>query len=242
MRGTRGTVAVDRALLAWQIAGCPHFRDFDRGQAGACTDVIKAQGRFRRSPEGWTGRLLQAPILFVTSNPHTNVDQPGTDPDFKTPEELAIFNDLYFDSHPVSGARTWSQMQKWATTLRGGRGTIPGRDFVLTDAVRCASPAQEGVDRAMGRCASLYLGRILTLSAATVIGFCGKARTALRNFIEPERYRVDLAVDQVIGPLEFFWRDRMLIGLRHPADFRHGDLDLTRLGAHNLAALQSRIG
>jgi len=118
---------------------------------------------------------------------------------------------------------------------------VPGIDFAVTDAVRCASPAQEGVDRAMGRCASLYLGRILTLSAATVIGFCGKARTALRDFILPERNRVDLAVDQVIGPLEFFGRDRMLIGLQHPADIYHGDLDLTRLGTEKLAVLQARL-
>jgi hypothetical protein len=236
-----GDAGIERASLAWEIAGCPHFQDYDLGQAGVCTDVIKAQGMWRRPPEGWTGRLLEAPILFVTSNPNTDVKRPGTDPVVETPDELATFNDLYFDSHLVSGARTWIQMQKWATTLRGGRDTLPGRDFALTDAVRCASPAQQGVDSAMGRCTSLYLGRILALSRATVIGFCGKARTALRDFIEPERYRVGLAVSQVTGPLEFFGHDRMLIGLRHPADFYHGDLELTDLGADNLAALQAKL-
>jgi hypothetical protein len=232
---------VDRASLGWEIATCPHFRAYELGQAGVCTDVITAQGKFRRPPEGWTGRLLEASILFVTSNPHTDIEEPGTDPDFKTPEELATFSDLYFDSHQVSGVRTWMQMHKWATTLRGGRETVPGKDWAITDAVRCASPAQEGVDLAMGRCASVYLGRVLILSGAIVIGFCGKARTALRDCIEPERYRVDLAVDQVIGPVEFFGRDRMLIGLRHPADVYHGNLELTGLGAEKLAALRDKL-
>jgi hypothetical protein len=140
----------DLANLAWTIAHCPHFLGYDAGKAGVCSDVIKAQGEWRRSPEGWTGRLLEAPILFVTSNPNTDVTKPGTDPVFRSAEELAAFNDLYFDSHVIGGVQTWKQMERWATTLLGGEAAAPGKDFALTDAVRCASPLQNGVDRAMG--------------------------------------------------------------------------------------------
>jgi len=239
--GLLTAAGVGRTALADAIASCPHFKAFDLGQAGVCTEVIGAQGSWRRPPEGWTGRLLEAPILFVTSNPNTDVTKPGNDPVFETPEDLAKFNDLYFDSHSLSGVQTWIQLQKWATAFLGGLKAVPGADFALTDAVRCASPGQLGVDSAMGRCASLYLGQILELSGASVIGFCGKARVALRDFIEPDRYRVDLAVDQVIGPVEFFGRERMLVGLRHPADVYHGSLELNAMKPDDLAALQARL-
>jgi hypothetical protein len=225
------------ATLAWTIAHCEHFAGYDAGKAGVCSDVIEAQGEWRRSPEGWTGRLLQAPILFVTSNPNTDVTKPGTDPVFKSPNELAAFNDLYFDSHSVGGAQTWLQIERWATTLLGGRAAAPGRDFALTDAVRCASPNQHGVDRAMGRCSGLYLGSILTLAGARVVGFCGKARVALSEFVEPSRYRITIAVGDIMGPLEFFGRERMLIGLRHPADIYHGSLELAVRKAADLESL-----
>jgi hypothetical protein len=225
--------------LAWEIARCPYFQAYDAGQAGVCAEVIAAQGKWRRAPEGWTGRLREAPILFVTSNPNTNIETPGSDPVFQTKEDLARFNDLYFDSHAVSGAETWTQMRKWATTLRGGRDTIAGRDFALTDAVRCASPKQAGVEAALGRCAGRYLGKVLALSDARVIAFCGVARKALSEFVEPERYRVNLAVNEVTDPVEFFGRERILIGLKHPADVYHGDRDLTALGKVKLSALVS---
>lgn len=215
------------ATLAWSIAHCEHFRRYDSGNAGVCSDVIEAQGEWRRSPEGWTGRLLQAPVLFVTSNPNTDVTKPGTEPIFTSADELAAFNDLYFDSHGVGGAQTWKQIERWATTLLGGRAAAPGRDFALTDAVRCASPMQRGVDRAMGRCAGLYLGSMLALAGARVVGFCGKARVAVAEFVEPARHRMTIAVGEVVGPLKFFGRERMLIGLRHPADIYHGSLELT---------------
>jgi hypothetical protein len=217
----------DLTTLAWSIAHCPHFLGYDAGTAGVCSDVIKAQGDWRRSPEGWTGRLQEAPILFVTSNPNTDVTKPGTDPVFRSAEELAAFNDLYFDSHGVGGVQTWRQMERWATALLGGRAATPGKDFALTDAVRCASPIQYGVDQAIGRCAGLYLGSVLASAGARVVGFCGKARDALQEFVEPPRYRMTLAVGDVIGPMEFFGRERMLIGLRHPADVYHGSLELT---------------
>lgn len=227
--------------LAWEIAHCSHFEGYDEGRAGVCSGVIQAQGRWRRPPEGWTGNLLQAPILFVTSNPNTDVTKPGTDPTFASGVELSAFNDAYFDSHGVGGARTWQQMQRWASMLMSSREAIAGKDWALTDAVRCASPGQLGVDRAMGRCASLYLGRVLSLSPAKVIGFCGTARLALRDFIEPARYRMNLAEREVRGPIEFFERDRYLIGLRHPADIYHGGLELTSLSADDLRSMISAL-
>jgi len=185
--------------------------------------------------------LIDSPILFVTSNPNTDVTKPGTDPVFESPDELSAFNNLYFDSHSVSGAQTWKQMHKWAATLLGGREAVPGRDFALTDAVRCASPIQRGVERAMGRCAGLYLGSILALAGAKVVGFCGEARIALRDFIEPARYRINLAAGEVTGPFDFFGRQRMLLGLRHPADVYHGSLELTSLAPRDLAALVAML-
>jgi hypothetical protein len=232
-----GDYRSELATLAWAIAHCPHFLGYDAGKAGVCTDVIKAQGEWRRSPEGWTGRLMEAPILFVTSNPNTDVTKPGTDPLFRSAGELTAFNDLYFDSHGVGGAETWKQIERWASTLLGGRAIAPGKDFALTDAVRCASPIQHGVDRAMGRCAGLYLGSVLALAGARVVGFCGKARDALKDFVEPTRYRMTLNVGDVMGTLEFFGRERMLIGLRHPADVYHGSRELAVQNSADLETL-----
>jgi hypothetical protein len=229
------------ATLAWEISHCPYFEAYDHGQAGVCSEVIRAQGMFRRDPEGWTGRLIRAPILFVTSNPNTDPTQPGKDPEFASPAELANFNDLYFDTHSVARVQTWRQMQKWATEMLDGREALPGHDFALTDAVRCASRGQQGVDRAMGRCAGLYLGRLLFLSQARVVAFCGRSVVALRDFLEPERYRLTLRQGEVKGPIDFFERQRWLVGLKHPADVYHGNVELTTLTPVDLAALVAAL-
>ena len=129
-------------------------------------------------------------------------------------------------------------MLSWAETLLE-RPCVAGTDFALTDAVRCASPRQLGVDQAIGRCAELYMGRLLSLSQARVVGFCGKARIAVRDFVVPARYRVNLREGDVRGPIEFFGRERMLVGLRHPADFYRGSLYLDVLVPAGLDSLQS---
>jgi hypothetical protein len=69
------------------------------------------------------------------------------------------------------------------------------------------------------------------------VGFCGKARDALREFVEPTRYRMSLAVGDVIGPVEFFGRERMLLGLKHPADIYHGSLELAVRNSTDLERL-----
>jgi len=216
------------ASFGWEVAHCPHFEAFDRGLAGVCSDVIESQGTFRRPPEGWTGRVLTAPIIFVTSNPNTDVTKPGSDPLFNSPQDLAMFNDSYFDSHAISGARSWQQMQKWASDMLG-RQSLPGSDFGLTDAVRCASPRQLGVDQAISRCSGLYLGRLFALTEARVVAFCGKALIALTHHLQPAKYRLDLREGRVVGPIEFYGRDRLLVGLRHPADVYHGSLQLSAI-------------
>jgi hypothetical protein len=51
-----------------------------------------------------------------------------------------------------------------------------------------------------------------------------------------------LEVGEVKGPFDFFGRERMLIGLRHPADIYHGGLDLTALASRDLASLKAIVG
>lgn len=212
--------STNRAALAWDIARCPFFMGFDRGEAGACTTIIGSQRldvANRYPPESWTGPIASARVMFITSNPNTTPGTPPRTPLPTSPNELLDFNEGYFDSHPVHAVPTWRRLPLWASQILGVEPSEAIGMLAITDVVRCASRQQQGVWAALGQCARTWLPKVLEISGADVVAWCGSAaRTALREHLPHDR--IALRSGEIWGPDEFYGRERMLVGLPHPAD------------------------
>jgi uracil-DNA glycosylase len=214
----------EREGLAWNIAHCPYFEDFDKGGAGPCWKIIASQElepRNRYPPESWTGRIAEAQILFVTSNPNTTPGKPPK-PMPTTPMELLKFNEEYFEEHSLGRVPTWRRLPLWASQLLGTEPDIAQRCLAITDVVRCASKIQSGVPEALNQCVVTWLPKVIAESHAAVIAWCGSyAQAALREHLP---HRIALSPGESWGPREFYGRERILLGLPHPA-YRFKDCD-----------------
>jgi hypothetical protein len=106
----------------------------------------------------------------------------------------------------------WAGVKTVAAAMLGA-GVVAGRDYALTEIVRCKSVGEFGVRSAGRECIPLYLRRTLALSRATVIVVLGRqARMAFRTL-----YRYKDA--DVVSP-RLVWvegRDRRIVFLSHPS-------------------------
>lgn len=224
-----------------------------------CAKVVHSQdagsvGEFQ-SPEPWSGNIRSAPILFVSSNP--SIEPTGYAQYPRAPWHEGDIED-YFEnrfggsrlssivdgvygslplgtksSRPVAfwtsvRARTAELLEKRRSDVSGGR------DFCLTEVVRCKSIAEAGVPEALSTCAGLYLGPTLRLSAARTIVCVGKqSAKAMRSHYSLNESTI------FDGPLFIEGRSRYVIFLPHP-NARSVPKSLTGwLNHHELTTLQA---
>jgi hypothetical protein len=142
-----------------------------------CFAVVRAQSGInlteRQVPEPWNGDLLNAPLLFVSSNPAINLNEDYPDGNSDTwPVER---NADFFTHRFGGGAETWTldgrrprqtdgsfatgDGQFWGQ-ISGrardilGRPDVRGVDWALTEVVHCKSVAGAGVAAAADYCAN----------------------------------------------------------------------------------------
>ncbi len=151
------------------------------------------------------------------------------------------------DEHGKLGKEVpyWKGVKAIAATIFGSE-VVPGRDYALTEIVRCKSTAELGVTAAALVCVPRYLDRTLALSPATVIIVLGhKARMAFRTLYEyPDADVVSSRLVHAAG------RERRIVfmsppsareggmakALKYPKRLSANDLrtvrnDLTKIGA-----------
>jgi uracil-DNA glycosylase len=106
--------------------------------------------------------------------------------------------------------RFWASAQKRATEALG-RPAIPGRDYAMTEVVRCKSLGERGVTSAARHCPDRYLDRTLSVAnAGLLICFGTFARDEVQR-------RYNLPAGQVlVGPLQIAGRERYVVFLPHP--------------------------
>lgn len=219
--------------LLVEIARCRVFRECKSGarpSSDPCARVVAFQADVglddHHLPEPWSGRLSEAPILFVSSNPSINRNEqfpvPGWDDDaivdffenrFEGGRKRWVVDgarSLRVDGTHSRPVRSWTGVRNRASDLLG-RPAMPGRDYAVVDIVRCKSPDEVGVAAARLTCATRYLRRTIEASAATVIVTLGeKARPTVASlFGGPPRMGVH-------GPVEIGGRTRYLASLGHP--------------------------
>jgi hypothetical protein len=169
-------------------------------------------------PEPWRGDVVNARLLFVSSNP-------GFDPDDDCPTadqaEQSIV-DYYMAGFPKQFPRNlsrtgqpsarainfWSGMRRRAGEIYGrpADSLRPGVDFAVTEVVHCKSKSEVVAIQAVARCVARHFDAIVTLSQARVVVIFGDvAADALKV---PKRAAI---ADQL-------WRgrDRLIMWLPHP--------------------------
>jgi hypothetical protein len=232
--------------LAVQILRCPILTQCleEGGSQLPCAEVATGPGSPHRAhwvPEPWVGRLAEAPLLFVSSNPGGGSD-PSTDPydpsSSSSDEVLLDCQDGAFDEGQLPGiadgqylvdvhgnrgksVHYWEWVKRCASEILS-RAPIPGQDYALTEVVHCGSPSADGVWKALQTCASRYLQPVLANSPASVLVVVG----AIAKFAFAEYLKV-VAPDHLVGPLELAERERLVVVVPHP-NSRGGNVLLSR--------------
>ena len=154
-------------------------------------------------PEAWTGDLVNAPILFLSSNP--SFDSKENYPNWKLEEwpiekvEDFAINRFTADRKRAYGASD-GQLSKQNDRTIGKNGELGRKvtywnwarsmvafmhgkdisevsaesDYVMTEIVHCKSKGEKGVKKARAKCKDKFLERILAISKADLIIVSGK--------------------------------------------------------------------
>lgn len=115
------------------------------------------------------------------------------------------------DGTTARATRFWIEVRSRARELLPGREVSPGVDYALTEAVRCKSRHEIGVEEALATCSSLYLRDTVERSGAVVIVVLGRlaARAIGQQLSVPPQQRLHEGV--VVGQ-----RRRAFVFLPHP--------------------------
>ena len=227
-----GGVSNRKNGLLLDIARCPDatfcLSDSCALAAGdhECHTVVRSQdlglGQFHL-PEPWTGRIHEAPILFVSSNPSFAEDEPfpvlTTDANgivdffenrFETGDPKLMIDgtrSLRTDGTYGSATGFWAEIKKQVERAIPDRPVVPGRDYALTELVHCKSRSEQGVPEALDYCVERYFKRVLRLAAACVVVVIGKkARAVVAEMMNLDSIPdVNTWADSALGGKKRLW-------------------------------------
>ena len=211
-----------------QLLRIVRCQELAKGNASPCHKIISTQegvdDKTFQVPEPWRGRIDEAKLLFVSSNPSVNHedDSPATS---ATDEEIIAYYQAGFaPQFPKIGlksgrfsdqhVRFWASCRARAVEVLGRKKVEikPGIDFAMTEIVHCKSRGEQGVVEARPMCVSLHFEATMRASAATVIVVLGKKTLDAIQSLSPELAGLETA------PIETLWmgRSRHVIYLPHP--------------------------
>jgi len=170
--------------LLLEIINCPNIKD-GPNPLNPCSEIVNCQDIYpKQLPEPWNGELTQAPILFLSSNPSINICEEFPTKDWEKEKIFDFFNNRFSNKskwvknelYPLlkngeynkTWVRFWGAIRRTASILLDKQ-AIAGKDYVMTEVVRCKSIAEKGVYQAKFECAHRYLTRTLEMSSATII-------------------------------------------------------------------------
>lgn len=215
---------LDRDGVLLSIARCPVvYPSLSAGSGHPCKTIVEFQGAVGpdqfRLPEPWRGDIVNAPLLFVSSNPSWSEDdnspmgnasqqeliQHYCEPGF--PQEFP-HNRRHDGTSSPRAVQFWASIRKRAAELYGRDcGEVcAGRDFAITEIVHCKSQKEKGVAEAADECIRRHFSAILQLSKARVVVILGRSA------------RDKLNIDMHENPRRREWhgRERWLACLPHP--------------------------
>jgi len=182
--------------LLFDIAKCKNFLSLilvtqNNHPCNKIVDFQRANGSVNlidfQLPEPWSGDIINAPILFISSNP--GFSDLELYPTLKWPDPMIadffmnrfkdrgikyswVYNSTILLKNGKRGKSVhyWTSVKNRATELLG-RTAIPGADYCNTELVHCKSSGEIGVRDALPECTNRFLdGSMVTgLSGAKII-------------------------------------------------------------------------
>jgi hypothetical protein len=180
--------------LLFDICNCSNFNEViqDKDVRNCCSQVVSFQERQGVTnkanfyiPEPWSGDIVNAPILFISSNPgYANGElyplHLWNNP-IKADYFINRFKDrgngyswvyknrlLRRDGIQGKSVNYWSSIKKRAEELLG-REAIPGKDYCNTELVHCKSTDQIGVNSALSVCTKRFINEKISICGAKII-------------------------------------------------------------------------
>jgi hypothetical protein len=199
--------------LAISIGSCENFIGTLEGKNNCCGGVVRWQfdqhdqnelaehglsGIIHR-PEPWAGNLVDAPVMFLSSNPSFDRRESfptleWSDDDasdffirrFTTdrgrsfgaidgPREKDLDRVILRDGSLTGKVKTWHSLRSRAAVILDQtiKETLASRDYVMTEVVHCKSQKEIGVAEALPICVKKWLAPKLQLSSARLIVVSG---------------------------------------------------------------------
>jgi len=220
--------------LLLEIINCPNIKD-GMNPLNPCLEIVNCQYIDpKQLPEPWNGEINLAPILFLSSNPSINISEEFLTKDWETEKIFDFFNYRFSDEskwvknelYPLlnngeynkTWVRFWGAIRKTASILLNKQ-AIAGKDYAMTEVVRCKSIAEKGVYQAKLECASRYLSRTLEMSPAKIIICLGDKVSEVMNQI------YNLRNFDRVSELEIGNSIRTILFLPHPNARKERTLD-----------------
>jgi hypothetical protein len=246
--------ATDASQLLLEIARCHIAQQHCQNPkvCGPCSAIVSVQKTSRwenfQVPEPWSGDLVKARILFLSSNPSINMAEVYPNAS-STDSELRDFFESRFAGHwirdgkyPRLKTEKYGSAVKYWSNIRGRASELmndpkPGVDFALSEIVHCKSEREEGVDYALSHCTDRYLERLLSCTGARVIVLVGRKTLNRWNELQLELPKV---LDREGTDLQWVaGRERFCVFLPHPAGFEPQKRFSDRVSAAKLNEIRS---
>lgn len=218
-------------LLLSEITHCAVLEASKSGAPGPCKRIVDVQSQLplaaHQVPEPWTGDIEQARILFISSNPSIDFDEPFPVWSDEASSTNEFFMNRFGDQPgqikdgmypPVEGGgwgpavRFWSSVRQRAFEVLPG--AVPGADYALTEVVHCKSRNEIGVREARSTCAERYLPRIIDAAtkAKLFVVFGVHAAQSVAEVLD-----IKLDATQRVARLERGGVQQTVVYLDHPA-------------------------
>ncbi len=197
------TIDLDQRLLL-QICRCPNIAKARADHSNPCASVVGIQvelGDKFQLPEPWNGDIVNAKLLFVSSNPSIDTNEAYPTNSWSQKKILDFFqNRFHPDRNWTKEARRvlskdeqtyverrvpyWDETKSMAKDAFG-RFARPGFDYALTEIVHCKSKNRQGVKSAAKTCFDLWMNPLISLSdARVIIVLGGEANQMMSEFLE----------------------------------------------------------
>lgn len=217
----------DARYLLREISRCPNLKPaFAGAPAHPCSDILRSQNAADHAalqlPEPWNGSILNAPLLYLSSNPSISDVERYPTAGWGN-DQVQDFFENRFGAHMKDGKcprkkdASYRQATPYLAEILSrsrelfGRYPRPGKDYAITEIVHCKSRSMVGVKAAMGECKARYLHRVLSLSGATVIAVVGSTPAKIM------RSELGIApTERLFGPARIVGKDRLVLFLAAP--------------------------
>ena len=220
----------DNAIqLLEKIIQCSNINDAFQNIPSKCKEVVMFQEKFLEKhkdklnlenkavfavPEPWSGDILKARILLISSNPSISTED-FTENQYplkliqnakltSSINKLDYYDfftnrfqkEIYTSNEEFLAVPFWRTIEDWYLKLtknKNSNGLVSkvnryrGKDFVITELVHCKSKSEVGVSEAMDTCFDKWFEKIIQLCKAKIIIILGaESRDKILVWLFPE--------------------------------------------------------